>query len=162
MQDTKPGPTSFGSKSAGWRITILSAGVAMNVVLAAGLLMVQGVVGYPTVVTEANEQQLTGHHTYIVEVAANSPAETAGIKALDRIVRLDTINDPTIEQVQARTVAEAEWDQISHHIVATTKVGGLICWLALWDGRHLRVRPCKTPIIVAAGQVITLHIGKPH
>ena len=107
MQDTSPGPTSFGSKSVGWRITILSAGVVMNVVLAMVLLMIQGAVGYPTVVTEANQQQLTDHHTYIVEVAAKSPAETAGIKALDRVVRLDTVNDPTIEQVQTITQQNA-------------------------------------------------------
>lgn len=107
MQNPHPGPTSFSSKSAGWRITILSAGVAMNVVLAMVLLMVQGVIGYPTVVTEANQQQLTDHHTYVVEVAAGSPAEAAGIKALDRIVALDTVNDPSIDQVQAVTLQNA-------------------------------------------------------
>lgn len=107
MQDPAPGPTSFGSKSATWRIIILSAGVIMNVVLATVLLMIQGVVGYPTVVTAENEQTLFDHHTYVVEVAPNSPAATAGVTAMDRIVSIGAQTNPTIEQVQTETTAHA-------------------------------------------------------
>lgn len=99
--------TNFATKSPSWRIIILSAGVIMNVVLAMVLLTIQGVVGYPTVVTQANGQRLTNHHTYIVEVAPGSPAEAAGIKALDRVVRLDGTSDPSIEQVQATARTKA-------------------------------------------------------
>ncbi|MEX1998024.1 MAG: RIP metalloprotease RseP [Candidatus Andersenbacteria bacterium] len=100
MQDSNPAPTSFGSKSALWRIIILSAGVIMNVVLATILLTWQGMIGFPTLITEENKQTLTDHHTYILEVAPNSPAAQAGVQALDRIAELEQITDPTIEDVQ--------------------------------------------------------------
>lgn len=105
MQDTNPGPTSFGSKSATWRIIILAAGVIMNVVLAVALLTVQGAIGFPTVITSDNEQTLTNHHTYVVEVAPGSPAAAAGITALDRIISIANHPNPTIEQVQSITAA---------------------------------------------------------
>ncbi len=79
----------------------------MNVVLAAVLLMIQGVIGFPTLLTEANKQTLADHHTYIVEVAPDSPAAATGLQALDRIVRLDTAADPTIEEVQRITREQA-------------------------------------------------------
>lgn len=99
-QDPSPGPGSFASKSAGWRILILSAGVLMNVVLAYALLTVQAAVGMPQIVTEKNGHALTDLKTYILDVAERSPASEAGIKSLDRIVRVQDIQDPLIDQVQ--------------------------------------------------------------
>lgn len=100
MQNPDPGPGNFASKSAGWRIFILSAGVLMNVVLAYALLTVQAAVGMPQVVTEENGQALTDVKAYILDVAERSPASEAGLKSLDRIVRVETLQDPSIEQVQ--------------------------------------------------------------
>lgn len=102
MQDLRPGPTSFGSKSAGWRTLILAAGVIMNVVLAAVLLSVQAGVGVPTLVTQQNGQQLTDLKTYILNVAERSPAAEAGIKPLDRIVRINDVKNPAVEAVQTQ------------------------------------------------------------
>jgi len=107
MEDKNPGPTSFASKSAGWRIVILSAGVFMNVVLAFVLLSIQAGVGTPTIVTEENRGQLAELKTYILDVDENSPASMAGLIALDRIVRINDTTDPTIEEVQAIVGASA-------------------------------------------------------
>ncbi|MCH8748665.1 site-2 protease family protein, partial [Patescibacteria group bacterium] len=98
--DTKPGPNSFASKSAGWRITILSAGVVMNVALTAVLLSVQGVIGIPTAVTDDNAAQLSRQQTYIVEIAEGSPAKAAGLLPFDRIAAIDGLVQPTTRQVQ--------------------------------------------------------------
>lgn len=107
MQEAHPSPRSFASKSATWRVIILAAGVFMNVVLASVFLMIQAGIGYPTVVTEDNVQALRNHQTYIVDVAPDSPAAQAGILALDRIVRIDTLENPALPQVQDLVKARA-------------------------------------------------------
>lgn len=103
MQDVSASPTSFANKPALWRVAILAAGVTMNVILAMGLLSVQAGIGVPTLITDDNAAKLTGHRTYAVEVSTNSPAATAGLKALDRIVRINGLSDPTISDIQKMT-----------------------------------------------------------
>lgn len=107
MQEKNPGPRSFGSKSAGWRTIILAAGVIMNVVLAWVLLSIQAGVGMPVLVTEENAAELTDHRTYILSVSDTSPAMQAGLNEFDRIAAIDSIENPTIEDIQhaARTSA---------------------------------------------------------
>lgn len=107
MQEAMPGPDSFASKSAGWRIFILAAGVLMNVVLAWVLLSAQAGIGQPVLVTEANGHALTDIKTYIVDVSENSPAAAAGIEALDRVVHVNGVASPTIEQLQAAVASQA-------------------------------------------------------
>lgn len=101
MEDTNPPATSFASKSAKWRIFILSAGVLMNIVVAAVFLTIQAGVGAPTLVTAENEAELTNFKTYIIDIAENSPATEAGLQELDRVVRVGEVENPTIEQMQA-------------------------------------------------------------
>lgn len=101
MDDPTPGPTSFASKSPGWRIFILAAGVIMNVVFAGFLLSVQAGIGMPMVVTEENRASLVDLKTYFLDVSENSPAMAAGLKPLDRVVRVNEIDSPSIEQFQA-------------------------------------------------------------
>lgn len=112
MQDAAPGPTSFSSKSAGWRILILSAGVIMNIVLAWVLLSVQAGVGMPTLVTAENEGELTDLKAYVLDVSENSPAAEAGILSLDRIVKIQATLNPTIAQVQAE-ITQAQGSEIT-------------------------------------------------
>jgi regulator of sigma E protease len=107
MDEEKPRQTSFASKSKGWRITILAAGVAMNMVLAAVLLSVQAFLGSPNVVTEENAGSLADLHTYILEVAPSSPAQEAGIKPFDRILQIGDVINPTVSQVQQTTSEQA-------------------------------------------------------
>lgn len=106
MDDSSPGPTSFASKAPGWRIFILAAGVTMNAVFAAFLLSVQAGVGMPMVVTEENKAQLSNVMTYLLEVDENTPAGAAGLKSLDRVVRVNDIASPSIEQFQAEVAAQ--------------------------------------------------------
>lgn len=107
MEEENPGPRSFGSKSASWRLAILVAGVTMNVLLAAVLLGVQAGVGVPVLVTEENKSKLTDIKTYITAVAPNSPADQAGLEPLDRIVAIDGQEQPTVEAVQSHVSSHA-------------------------------------------------------
>lgn len=107
MDEEDPGPASFAGKSTGWRSAILAAGVAMNVITASVLLAVQGVVGVPILVTDANEATVTNQLTYILEVAPNSPAAKVGLRELDRIVRIEDISEPHLADIQATTTQHA-------------------------------------------------------
>lgn len=115
MDEQVPGPDSFASKSAGWRIAILAAGVAMNVLVATVLLSIQGVIGVPVLVTEENEGELANQLTYILDVAPNSPAAAADLRALDRIERLADVSQPSLSQVQ-RIVAERAGTEVNLEI----------------------------------------------
>lgn len=122
MDEPNPVSTSFASKSAPWRIAILCAGVAMNMLLAIILLSVQSAVGSPTVVTDQNRAGLTNIMTYVLEVAPNSPAATAGITQFDRIVRYAGNEQPDISDVQnltrqhAGTSEPIELERAGQHI----------------------------------------------
>ena len=59
----------------------------------------------PTLVTAENGRELTDLKTYMLKVAPGSPAVEAGIKELDRIVRVNEAPNPSIEQVQAAIAA---------------------------------------------------------
>lgn len=107
MEEKEPGPNSFGSKSAGWRIVILVSGVLMNVALAVLLLSIQAGVGVPTAVTNENMGKISNIKTYIVDVDDGSPAEAVGFQALDRIVRIGEEENPVIETVQRMVSASA-------------------------------------------------------
>lgn len=101
LPDGQPAPaTSFAGKPALWRVIILAAGVTMNVLLAVVLLGVQAGLGVPTAVTDTNAPQLTNIMTYIIDVAPGSPAAAAGIVALDRVVSIGSVSNPSLEKVQ--------------------------------------------------------------
>lgn len=99
MEEENPSPDSFAGKSIPWRVIILAAGVFMNMVLAVVLLSIQAGAGVPVLVTEENQSRVTGMRTHIVEVVAGSPAETAGILALDTVEAINLIEKPTIDQL---------------------------------------------------------------
>ncbi len=103
MDEENPTATSFASKGALWRIAILSAGVIMNLVLAAFLLAVESGIGAPTIVTPTNKESLTNIMTYVLDVAPNSPAAQAGVQAYDRIVRYGDTTKPGAQDIQDLT-----------------------------------------------------------
>ncbi len=115
MDEPTPGPTSFASKTATWRVAILAAGVIMNVVLAAVLLTWQAIVGIPTLVTEENVQHLQDLKTYVLEVAPDSPADAAGVVSMDRIVRIEEVESPTVEDIR-HIVREATGGEVTLEI----------------------------------------------
>lgn len=72
---------SFWNRSKGQRLAVLGAGIFMNVVLAiAAFIVLYSVVGVPV----SQRETVT-----VVEVAKDSPAEAAGIKAYDRIIEVE-------------------------------------------------------------------------
>jgi regulator of sigma E protease len=112
MDEENPSESSFGSKSAGWRILILASGVLMNVLLAALLLSVQAGVGVPTAVTSENAANVFNIKTYIVDIDDGSPASEAGFQPLDRIVRIVDTESPGITSVQ-QIVSESSGQEMS-------------------------------------------------
>lgn len=77
----------------------------MNVVLAVVLLSIQAGIGSPTLATQDNAGRLHNIITYVTNVDNNSPAAETGIAPLDRIVRINEIQQPSPEQLRA-VVAE--------------------------------------------------------
>lgn len=179
MNESSPGPTSFASKPVPWRIVILAAGVAMNIALAFVLLSWQAVIGIPTLVTEDNVQRLQDLKTYILEVVPNSPAEQAGVMSLDRIVHINTMYDPTLEDVQrvvqesAATEIVLELERRGQHLtvaivpreqppsgegplgisLAATGLDRVPWWKAPWEGLR-RVSSMLIAIITQFGALI--------
>lgn len=103
MDEENFSSTSFASKSASWRIAILSAGVIMNLVLAAVLLGIESGIGAPTLVTPENRGALTNIMTYILEVSPDSPAAQAGLQSYDRVVKYGDITQPSVSDIQTLT-----------------------------------------------------------
>ncbi|MBI1888643.1 MAG: RIP metalloprotease RseP [Candidatus Spechtbacteria bacterium] len=99
---------SFASKKIHVRALILFAGVLMNVCISAVLFSFGHFLGFPEVVEgEVKNAHVRNIQVRIVEVAKLSPAETAGIKVGESIVRVQSgeeqIRVHDIEDVQKFT-----------------------------------------------------------
>src|SRR5262245_24409674 len=90
-------PNEFLSKPKWQRFLVASAGPAMNIILAVGLLT--GLFMYGTEVPEFAEGEAV-----VGSVDADSPASAAGIQADDRIVSIDGKTRPNWENVVARVM----------------------------------------------------------
>lgn len=91
---------SFASKVAWKKVVVLAAGVTMNVILAAVLLMVGFMIGLPTDLSGGIDKQaivISGGQATVQFVEKNSPAEKAGIKFGDKVVQ---INDLTVQKAE--------------------------------------------------------------
>ncbi len=94
--DTRTGDQrEFMSHPRWHRFLIAAAGPFMNILLAVALLTVVYMVHY-------ERPHYLGEPANVGFVAANTPAEKAGIQVGDRIERIDGIQNPTWEQVIAR------------------------------------------------------------
>lgn len=97
-------PKSFASKSISVRSLITSAGVAMNFILGAVLLIIGFYIGLPQAIDKENEALAKNIQIQIVSVAFNSPANAAGINFGDAVKYLKigdkiiNINEITILQ----------------------------------------------------------------
>ncbi len=89
-------PRSFSAQSISKRTLALSAGVIMNVILAAVFFIWAFNVGMPTAVTPENQDSLQDISTRVVQVAPGSPAQEAGFKVGDRLL---SINDQTFNSI---------------------------------------------------------------
>jgi regulator of sigma E protease len=80
-------PRSFSSARAGIRAGVSAAGVVMNFLLAVLLLSVGNAVGLRVgLIDEAQAEKAKDIKVQIIQVAPSSPAEKAGLMALDEIV----------------------------------------------------------------------------
>ncbi len=89
--DLRDHADSFASKPAWQRLTVLVAGVAMNMLLAASLLSIGFMIGLPSVVDETTSQQaqLSNEQVQLVSVLPDSPAANAGVKEGDVLLSID-------------------------------------------------------------------------
>ena len=94
---------SFVNKSVGRRIWIVSAGVTMNVILAAVILTIGLVVGSPQIIEEGKlppTAKVVDLEIRILEVLPNSPADKAEIEVGDTIISIDQNEFTGVLQVQ--------------------------------------------------------------
>jgi len=93
---------SFFSKKIWERVLIISAGVVMNVVLAAALLSIGFMVGLPGVIDESlgKSARVSGQKIQVVEIIPDSPAAKAGLQTGDTIESVDGNGFLKIEDLQ--------------------------------------------------------------
>src|SRR3989338_10126679 len=94
---------SFSHKSVGRRIWIISAGVLMNVILAAVLLSIGLAIGSPQLIEKEKISPLarvSGQEIRVIEVLADSPADRAGLRVADQILSVDGQSLLKIEELQ--------------------------------------------------------------
>ncbi len=85
-------PDSFGNKSILTRILVISAGVSMNIVLAAVILSISLMIGSPQVINETQLSPLakvSNVEIRVFQVLEGSPAAYAGISVADTILTVD-------------------------------------------------------------------------
>ncbi len=85
-------PKSFSSKSAGIRSLIAAAGVTMNFMLGALLLIIGFYIGLPQVLNKDNEAVAKNVQIQIIAINHNSPAEKANLKLGDSIENFKEIS----------------------------------------------------------------------
>jgi regulator of sigma E protease len=104
-------PQSFGNKPAWKRFLVLIAGVTMNVILAWILISIGMAVGLPTALSQSDSlpksARLRDVAVGILEVQPGTPADQAGLKLGDLIVKIDNQNIATIQQAQDATKQDA-------------------------------------------------------
>lgn len=94
-------PDSFASRKIWQRATILSAGVGMNIVLAAILISFGLMIGLPQVLDNLNPRaQISDKKIQIAQVITESPAEKAGLAIGDIIAAIDSQQFASEEELQ--------------------------------------------------------------
>lgn len=98
-EDGADAPDSFASKKVWQKAAVLVAGVGMNVVVAWALLSVGYMIGLPEIVGEGTTN-LQNVSLQIIDVLPGKPAANAGAAAGDVVMRVDSIDKPTLSQFQ--------------------------------------------------------------
>jgi regulator of sigma E protease len=106
-----PDPSNFSNKSFLQRFGVLVAGVTMNVVLAWVLISIAMGIGAPTVVDQNTQLPASAivepSAVGVLEVATESPAQSAGVKAGDLILKINGQEVSSIQEVQNLTKERA-------------------------------------------------------
>jgi regulator of sigma E protease len=93
---------SFHSHPIWQRIVILSAGVGMNWILAVVLISVGLMIGTPGVVDDLPAgADIRQHEISVMEILPGSPADKAGIKPNDAIVKIGDVPAEKLEQTRS-------------------------------------------------------------
>ncbi|OIP80319.1 MAG: RIP metalloprotease RseP [Parcubacteria group bacterium CG2_30_45_37] len=94
---------SFASRSIGQRAMMLSAGVVMNIVLAAILISAGFMMGLPQALDGSLDSgaRISDRKIQVVQVVKNSPAELAGLQLGDTILSIDGNEFADFEELQA-------------------------------------------------------------
>ncbi len=90
-EDAGGNPNHFNNKPIWQRAVILSAGVSMNVILAAVLISIGLMVGLPQIIDEVDPRaQVSDRNIQVVEVLPGTPAEVAGLQMADFILSVNS------------------------------------------------------------------------
>lgn len=100
---------SFAKKSKWIQAAVLIAGVGMNIVAAWAILSAGYMVGLPAARGDAGLGEVTDTRTTVLGVAPGSPAETSGLIAGERIVRIESETGAFLEE-------DALADDVRHFI----------------------------------------------
>jgi len=101
--EDKTDPTSFGNKAIWKRAIILSAGVVMNIILAAVIIILGLGLGLPQALDAGALPQgavIRDRQIQIMQVLPKSPAEQAGLKSGDTIVSINNQTFSSYSEVQ--------------------------------------------------------------
>lgn len=94
-------PDSFISQKPWKRVIIISAGVFMNILLAIVVLSVVFMIGSPQVVDDVDlRAELKDPKIQIYQVLKDSPADKGGLKVGDEIIKVDSVNMSSVEEIQ--------------------------------------------------------------
>ncbi|MBU2233679.1 RIP metalloprotease RseP, partial [Patescibacteria group bacterium] len=93
---------SFAGKKIWQRAFMLSAGVAMNIILAAVLITVGFMIGFPQALGEQLNARahISDKKIQIVQVMENTPAASAGLQAGDAIISIDNNSFLNYQELQ--------------------------------------------------------------
>lgn len=98
---------SFSRKGFWARLSVLAAGVTMNVIFAWLLISIAMGLGVPTALNEGESlpkyAKAEAAYVAVNEVGVDSPAEMAGIKVGDKVVSVNGESVESIEELQALT-----------------------------------------------------------
>lgn len=95
-------PDSFGHKSIGQRIFILSSGVLMNVILTFALLSIGFKIGLPQIIEDIDlkNAKVRNEKIQIVDVLVGLPAQKQGLQLGDTILSVDGTLFTQLEELQ--------------------------------------------------------------
>ena len=156
--DVRNDPRSFASKSLLKRSFIVSAGVLMNILLAALLFSAGHFVGLPQVLDDENiDANVKNISVRITDVAKDSPAESAGFVAGDRIIAMRVAGEEISNIQKIEVVQDFTNKYLGEEIVISLMRGGEL----LEEGVFPRIDPPEGEGAIGIAMVRTGEVSYP-
>lgn len=183
----KEDPDSFANKKIWKRVSILSAGVIMNVILAMVLFSIGFMIGLPQAVDGIGDRAtVKEEHIQVSQVLPDSPAEKAEIKAGDIVLGVNGESFNKAEELDEFT-SDKQDQELSYRIkrgdeemtkevtplqleesddvgigvgIVTTGLVQYPWYLAVWEGIKTTILLIGAIIIALAGLVKGLIVGE--